>query len=554
MRQPKSLIRSFVLCLLAIGLLSLFTTVYSLLSLNMSMRDGEAINVSGSMRMQSYRLAYDIQSQDDLFDLHVKQFESSLYSPSMSALDHWAAPEDIRNDYLKLIDRWLMLKRVLLSDRNDQYLHSVQEFVTQIDQLVSKLQVYSEKKLQNLALIGGFGLGGILVVSLYILLIVRKRVLEPVNGLIEASQSIQSREFDIHLKPSGSKEMDYVGRSFTLMSKELGQLYDDLESAVAQKTSELQQANGSLNTLYRTTSLLADPSLNYSLFQTMLDELVAHSSVAGVKAIVIDESDVDVLFVSGASTGAITTQRKLQYSDIEQGQITLFLNEEVDESFIESFTQIYSRAIYYKATKKQQQQLLIHTERATIARELHDSLAQNLSYLKIQTVLLKRELSSHPVVLDLDEGLRSCYQQLRELLKTFRLPVGELNFAEALKTTVEDLQGRTDAKIEYNNQLNSLRLTAEQHVHVLQIVREATLNAAKHARASHISIACIDRGNEVCIEVNDDGKGFEVGKSQDGHYGLAILHERTEQLGGTISIESTIGQGSRIHMCFEPQA
>jgi two-component system nitrate/nitrite sensor histidine kinase NarQ len=442
----------------------------------------------------------------------------------------------------------------LLSETNESYLASVRDFVDRIDKLVGKLQVYSEKKLQNLAMIGGFGLGGVLVVSLYILLIVRRRVLEPVNGLIEASQSIQRREFDIHLKPSGSKEMDFVGRSFTSMSQELGQLYDDLESAVEQKTSELQQANASLSTLYRTTSLLADPSLNYSLFQTILDELVSHPLVAGVKATVLDESDVDVLFVSGTTQAPLKENRTLRYSGVEQGNLTLFLLAPVDESFIESFTQIYSRAIYYKATKKQQQQLLIHTERATIARELHDSLAQNLSYLKIQTVLLKREFSQHPVVLDLDEGLRSCYQQLRELLKTFRLPVGELNFAEALKTTVEDLQGRTEAAISYNNQLNSLRLTAEQHVHVLQIIRESTLNAAKHAKAKTIKIGCIDEGDRVCITVEDDGRGFDVNKTQDGHYGLAILHERAEQLGGTMKIESTIGQGSMINMCFEPQA
>ncbi len=520
----------------------------------MSMRDGEAINVSGSMRMQSYRLAYDIESNDELFALHVEQFEQSLYSPSMVALDHWAAPKDIRQDYLKLIERWEMLNTVLVSNDKSDYLESVSSFVNQIDALVRKLQLYSEKKLQNLAVIGGIGLGGVLVVSLYILYVVRRKVLEPVNALISASESIQKRQFNVTLPKSGSKEMDYVSESFITMSKELGQLYYDLESAVALKTEQLQSANASLNTLYRTTSLLADPTLNYGLFQSMLDELVAHPAISGVEATIIDESDLEVNFVSGKSYGAFEQNRPLRYNEIDQGSMTLYLQAEVESSFTESFAQIYSRAIFYKTTNKQKQQLLIHSERATIARELHDSLAQSLSYLKIQTLLLKRELKDHPTVEELDQGIRSCYQQLRELLRTFRLPVGEMNFGEALDTIVDDLQSRTEAKISCNNQLNSLLLTAEQQVHVLQIVREALLNASKHAKAEQISVECVEEDDKVCLTIKDNGKGFNVQEVAEGHYGITILSERTEQLGGTIEIDSSPGQGSTIHICFVPKA
>lgn len=67
--------------LLWILLLSIATTSFAIFTLASSLNDAEAVNVAGSMRMQSYRLAYDIQSHSLDFELHVEQFEQSLFSP-----------------------------------------------------------------------------------------------------------------------------------------------------------------------------------------------------------------------------------------------------------------------------------------------------------------------------------------------------------------------------------------------------------------------------------------------------------------------------------------
>ena len=76
------------------------------MTLASSLNDAEAVNVAGSMRMQSYRLAYDIQSDSLDFNLHVEQFESSLFSPSMSALRHWTVPADIQQEYMLRHNKW----------------------------------------------------------------------------------------------------------------------------------------------------------------------------------------------------------------------------------------------------------------------------------------------------------------------------------------------------------------------------------------------------------------------------------------------------------------
>lgn len=81
-----------------------------------------------------------------------------------------------------------------------------------------------------------------------------------------------------------------------------------------------------------------------------------------------------------------------------------------DQALIDNIARILARGIYYNRAQKQTEQLLIMEERATIARELHDSLAQSLSYLKIQLTLLKRQINkdnsqqAKEILADIEQG------------------------------------------------------------------------------------------------------------------------------------------------------
>lgn len=155
MKKPnKSVTGTIAKAMILILLLSLATTNFAILTLASSLNDAEAVNVSGSMRMQSYRLAYDMQSDSPLYYLHVEQFERSLYSPSMKALQSWDVPREITQDYYNLIIRWHELKAVLSSDDREQYLMQVADFVDRIDLFVLELQEHSENKLIRLAWAG----------------------------------------------------------------------------------------------------------------------------------------------------------------------------------------------------------------------------------------------------------------------------------------------------------------------------------------------------------------------------------------------------------------
>ncbi|GAL12327.1 nitrate/nitrite sensor protein [Vibrio astriarenae] len=228
-----------------------------------------------------------------------------------------------------------------------------------------------------------------------------------------------------------------------------------------------------------------------------------------------------------------------------------------DSTLLDNFSQILARAIFYNQAQRQAEQLLLAEERATIARELHDSLAQSLSYLKIQVSLLKKQMNKfeHPqgaatTVSELDTGLSEAYTQLRELLTTFRLTIKEGNFGVALKEMLSQLDDQTQSSIVLENGLSSVELDAHQQVHLLQLIREASLNAMKHAKADTISVTCSEEQGEIVISVKDDGTGFSDEQAKVNHYGMSIMRERAERLNGQLTVNSGQSSGTEVRLVF----
>ncbi|OHY96312.1 two-component system sensor histidine kinase NarQ [Vibrio rotiferianus] len=562
----KSVTRTIASAMMLILLLSVATTGFAIFTLASSLNDAEAVNVSGSMRMQSYRLAHDIQSESVDYSSHIDLFEQSIYSHSMLALQHWSVPDDITKDYYRLILRWHELKSVLKSQDRDRYLVLVAGFVKQIDAFVFKLQHYSEQKLINLAWIGGLGLGGILFVSMFVVHFVRLEVVRPLRALVFASEQIQNRSFNVSLNVSSDNEMGILTRTFNNMAHDLGQLYRGLEQAVNEKTRKLQHANQSLQVLYDSSKELTASRIHQENFQAILQHIV---SLEGIRAVKLEIDQI------GEPNWILTEGEECRHNcDSECHSKTLTLDGEhlgylhwkaglpcPNESLIDNFVQILSRAVYYNRAQRQAEQLLLMEERATIARELHDSLAQALSYLKIQVSLLKRSVKGLPdevavaqtaqVIAELDTGLSAAYTQLRELLTTFRLSIKEGSFGQALQEMVATLDEQTTAVISLNNQLSSTELDAHQQVHLLQLIREATINAIKHAQAENINIECLESDGFVTVRVEDDGVGFDRQDEKLNHYGMSIMQERAARLHADLSVEAQRDMGCTVTLEFQ---
>ncbi|MFA0443073.1 two-component system sensor histidine kinase NarQ [Vibrio sp. 10N.286.49.C2] len=569
-RVTKSLTGTIAKAMIGILLLSVVTTNFAILTLASSLNDAEAVNVSGSMRMQSYRLAHDIQADSTLYHLHVQQFEASLYSSSMLALQAWDVPEHITHEYYQLIYRWHDLKKVLDGDDRAEYLLLVADFVDRIDHFVLNLQEHSENKLIRLAWAGGFGLGAILLVAIYVVLFVRKQVVRPLGQLISASEQIQNRSFDVMVDIQSNNELGILSRAFQNMATDLGKLYRGLELAVNEKTHKLQHAHQSLQVLYKSSQELAGTRISHENFRAILTYIY---SVEGVVAVELKVDEVEGRpWV--ATEGEFTDQAvhtKLLYLD---GETLGTLRYQpgipcADEDLIDNFVMILSRAVYYNKAQRQSEHILVMEERATIARELHDSLAQSLSYLKIQVTLLNRSLSkeltdversrSQVVLNDIRAGLDSAYTQLRELLTTFRLSIKEGTFGEAVSEMLHQLDERTDADIKLDNQLSSLELGVNEQVHLLQLIREAVLNAIKHAQAGTITVSSIEDDNGVVtVKIIDDGVGFDQNTEKLDHYGMSIMQERAARLNAHLTVTAEQNSGCEVVLIFqrskEPQS
>ena len=545
--------------LLLILLLSVTTTGFAIYTLASSLNDAEAVNIAGSMRMQSYRLAHDIQVESMDYSMHIREFEYSLYSDSMKNLRNWNVPEDITQDYYRIIGRWHELKTVLRSEHPEYYLAIVANFVSEIDGFVFKLQEFSENKLIKLAWVGGIGLGGVLVISLFVVHFVRKQVVKPLHGLVRASQQIKNQDFSVQVPVQNDNELGVLAKTFNSMAKDLGALYRNLEEAVNEKTGELQNANQSLQVLYDSSQELTVARIAPENFRAILQNLNSLDGIESLRLEIEDTAGRALILDEGYDVIEYDEKLELKLDDHDLTLGYLYCSYRTgysDKALIESFIQLLSRAIFYNHAQKKAEQLLLMEERATIARELHDSLAQSLSYLKIQVTLLKRVIAKLPeqkhrdqseqIALEIGDGLAGAYTQLRELLTTFRLSIKEGSFGEALSDMLEQLSERTDAKIKLTNNLSSIELDAHRQVHLLQLIREATINAIKHANADVIEVCCIDEEGKVLVVVQDNGDGFDPNDSKLNHYGVSIMQERAARLNGDLTIDAAKGKGCKV--------
>ena len=191
-------------------------------------------------------------------------------------------------------------------------------------------------------------------------------------------------------------------------------------------------------------------------------------------------------------------------------------------------------------------------ERALLARELHDSIAQSLVFLKIQVQLLrsaadKGQPEKMTQALDeLDTGLRESISDVRELLMHFRTRTNTDAIEPALQATLQKFRHQTGLAAQLEVRGQGLPLPPDVQVQVLHVVQEALSNVRKHARATQVWLD-IDKGRRWRFTVRDDGKGFDAaGVHEETHVGLKIMRERAAAIGAEVALVSSPGAGTRL--------
>jgi len=191
-------------------------------------------------------------------------------------------------------------------------------------------------------------------------------------------------------------------------------------------------------------------------------------------------------------------------------------------------------------------------ERTRLAVELHDSLSQALAGVACHVAACAKTLDRNPGVArrcveTADKMLNSCRTELRQCLFDLRSDtLEESDFSTAIRRTLDQIDGNAAIKVRFNVPRRRLKDTTAHAI--LAIVRELTGNAVRHGAATEVLIAgCVESGR-ILFSVRDNGCGFDpescAGPLQ-GHFGIEGIRNRLERLNGTLSIESSPGEGTR---------
>lgn len=290
-----------------------------------------------------------------------------------------------------------------------------------------------------------------------------------------------------------------------------------------------------------------------SFDESMFDETIAPTSISHstklIKKVCVQCVTLPLLGSSGWLGILIIEAEANRYFD--EFEIKLF----------ESTAQMLTISLGFQAKEQESRRVALLEERAVIARELHDSLAQSLSYMKFQLARLQTvfghqvlELGADEIVNDMREGLDNAYRELRELLTTFRVRMDVRGLDYVLEEAIEEFSQRSSLTIALDNRLQECKLSVNEEFHLLHVVREALSNIVRHSGAKKVNIALIYQATgDIVVTIDDDGKGCTFDENKPHHYGLAIMTERAYCLGGKIDILPRRKGGTRVRLLFRPK-
>ncbi|MFD4975185.1 sensor histidine kinase [Streptomyces sp. NPDC058424] len=189
-------------------------------------------------------------------------------------------------------------------------------------------------------------------------------------------------------------------------------------------------------------------------------------------------------------------------------------------------------------------------ERARLAREIHDTLAQGLSGIITQLEAAEQAMPDLPAV---QKRIALAKELARDNLQEARRSVDALRpgpLADArLDAALTEVAGRWSRTSRVTATVSvegtSRSLSGEVGTTLLRAAQEGLSNAAKHARASRVAITLTYMNQEVTLDVYDDGQGFDPAVRGTG-YGLAAMRERAASVGGTLTVESAPGEGTAL--------
>ena len=231
-----------------------------------------------------------------------------------------------------------------------------------------------------------------------------------------------------------------------------------------------------------------------------------------------------------------------------------------NEELVEKKSVIENRVKILEEVLKQESHNLtaLHVQeedRKRIARDLHDTALQNLTHLIHKIELCSLFIDEDPVKAKLElsvigMGLKETVNEIRNTIFDLRpMTFDDLGFKAALERILDNINSSN--KYSIVSDIDDVSCEKKQTlISVYRVIQESLTNIDKHAEADTIELKCKINGNFCVIDINDNGKGFDDQKDKmdEKHFGLGLMKERVALLNGKISIDSVMGEGTKIHM------
>ncbi len=191
-------------------------------------------------------------------------------------------------------------------------------------------------------------------------------------------------------------------------------------------------------------------------------------------------------------------------------------------------------------------------ERQLLAYEIHDGLAQHLAAAIMQFQAIEHLEPRPPqetlkICRALGRLLNRCLNETRRLIAGVRPPIlDESGVVRAVQDLICETTNRTGVEIQFHSKVQFDRLEPVLENAIYRIAQESLSNACRHSQSEKVRVELVQEGQRVRVDVRDWGIGFDPQQVDQKRYGLAGIRERARLLGGTVNIDSSPGEGTRI--------
>jgi two-component system nitrate/nitrite sensor histidine kinase NarX len=571
-----------------------------------------AVNEAGRLRMQTWRIVSAAQAglSPKAVQPLVQQFDDSLKllhsgDPTRPLFVPWngdalAKFASVENLWRTQSGQWLQFHpdaAPVAVDAATHFVEAIDQFVLSIEQEMAHLTAILnlfQMVMMALAVCSAV----VLVYTGYMY------VINPLASLRQGLRQIEAGEFATRVEVDTQDEFGQVAAGFNGMARHLQSMYEGLEAKVQAKTQHIEAQRARIETLYEVSRFLSSASSIEEMSKGFSQRVRAALGADAVAVRWSDEAnqrylmlasdcfpqemvDEERSLLSGAcDCGSLQPDARTRVIPIRSheaepvrhcakagyenlvsvpirlqqrliGEIDLFFRGPVnlrteEVALLDALASHLASYLEGLRAAALDREAAVGEERALLARELHDSIAQSLAFLKIQVQLLrsatqKAKPEQVNVALDeLDVGLRESIHDVRELLVHFRTRTNTDDIERALQETLQKFRHQTGLAAHMQLHGEGLPLPSDVQVQVLHVVQEALSNVRKHAGATRVDLD-IFKGEGWRFVVRDDGVGFDSALIQnETHVGLKIMNERAARIGATIQLASQPGQGSTV--------